>query len=380
MQEWNGRMKQAVFDHVDSDGNLVLLVDGEETLLRPTGALRHAVENAPSLEHGRQSSPLPFEQQTLPIPQIQSLVRAGHSYKEISEKYKVSEEMVRRFGLPVEQEKRSAITQFLAVTWTGSDQESRIDEVIENGLSASGVDPDSVEWSARRILHQPWQITATFPHGGHSYSATWLWNMQDNTVSCANETARKLTGSDDDDDLLLGVDQAETTSGPQPQWAHSDTSAQSAEPKPGTDAFADPRLAHLARTTSREQPSESKDSSTSSASVSAPSSPTAASQSQETASSSASSSTNSETPAVQSDDTGRQPAISQPAASVPPQANAQTVGEAERSAEFPAVSSTNNRDAHADASTHQKDDSSQRPRKRNGHSSIPSWDDIIFGE
>lgn len=374
-------MKQAVFDHVDSDGNLVLLVDGEETLLRPTGALRHAVENAPSLEHGCQSSPLPFEQQTLPIPQIQSLVRAGHSYKEISEKYKVSEEMVRRFGLPVEQEKRSAITQFLAVTWTGSDQESRIDEVIENGLSASGVDPDSVEWSARRILHQPWQITATFPHGGQSYSATWLWNMQDNTVSCANETARKLTGSDDDSDLLLGVDQAETTSSPQPQWAHSGSPAQSAEPKPGTDAFADPRLAHLAHTTPREQPSENEESSTSSDSVSTPSSPTAAPQSQETTSStSASSPVDSETPAAQSDDTGRQPAISQPAASVPPQANAQTVGEAERSAEFPAVSSPNNHNAHTDASSHQKDDSTQRSRKRNGHSSIPSWDDIIFGE
>jgi hypothetical protein len=380
MQEWNGTMKQAVFDHVDSDGNLVLLVDGEETLLRPTGALRHAVENAPSLEHGRQSSPLPFEQQTLPIPQIQSLVRAGHSYKEISEKYKVSEEMVRRFGLPVEQEKRSAITQFLAVTWTGSDQESRIDEVIENGLSASGVDPDSVEWSARRILHQPWQITATFPHDGHHYSATWLWNMQDNTVSCANETARKLTGSDDDDDLLFGVDQSETTSAPQPQWAHSDAAAHSTQPKPGTDAFADPRLAHLARTTSSEQSPKNEGSHTSSNSASTPASPATTSKSQEASPSPVLSPADSGTPAAQSDDTGRQPAISQPAASVPPQANAQTVGEAERSAEFPAVSSTNNRDAHADASLHQKDDSTQRSRKRNGHSSIPSWDDIIFGE
>jgi hypothetical protein len=374
MQEWNGAMKQAVFDHVDSDGNLVLLVDGEETLLRPTGALRHAVENVPSLDHGH-PAPLPFEQQTLPIPQIQALVRAGHTYKEISDKYKVSEDMVRRFGLPVEQEKRSAITQFLAVTWAGSDQESRIDEVIETSLSASGVDPDSVEWSARRILHQPWQITATFPHNGHQYSATWLWNMQDNTVSCANETARKLTGSDDDNDLLPGVDQPETVTSAQPQWAHSDTSSSTSAPKPGTDAFANPRLAHLAEHTDQQKSDDTDTTPSPTSHVTAPAD-TPENNSTDTH-------TDEQSSAVQNDDTGRQPAISTPAASVPPEAHPQTVGEAERSAEFPAVSQTSHADtstADHTASQERKSDSSQRSHKRNGHSSIPSWDDIIFGE
>ena len=52
---------------------------------------------------------------TLPISQIQSLIRAGADPARVAERYSLSEALVRRFSASVETEKQYAIEQFLAV-------------------------------------------------------------------------------------------------------------------------------------------------------------------------------------------------------------------------------------------------------------------------
>ena len=60
-------------------------------------------------------APQPHQQSTLPISQIQSLIRAGADPARVAEKYHLSEMLVRRFSMAVETEKQYAIEQFLAV-------------------------------------------------------------------------------------------------------------------------------------------------------------------------------------------------------------------------------------------------------------------------
>lgn len=408
-------MKQAVFDRTDDDGNLILEAEGESLRLRVTEALKKAVEAARVEEGARGEEPEqetgmpPFEQHTLPLPQIQALVRAGHGYKEIAERYHLSEKMVRRFGEPVEQERRSAISQFLSVRLGADVDTRRMGEIIAEALTASGVDPGTLEWEASRVPRQPWRIAASFERHGRVYHATWMWNMQDNTVSCVDSFSRKLTGQQDADDaMLFGDEQQARGRGSLPSWLggeEADSLSQAAaapsgqtdrenEPKPGTDAFADPRLARLAGVPNGEE-ADSRDAGAVSGQSSDSQEAGAGGKMPDSAPTSQDSGTgrNDGTDAAVpgsaaqpvSDDTGRQPVISDSRiASVPPSAHPSTIGQAEQSAEFPVVeggtASGSGAATDTDRNPQQDRHSDEKPSRKRGHSTIPSWDDIIFGD
>lgn len=139
----------------------------------------------------------PHTSTTLPISQIQSLIRAGADPARVAERYALSEALVRRFSAAVETEKQYAIEQFLAVPAPKESRVRTLSELIERTFAAARVRLEDVTWKATRRGLEPWKITAQFTSNGRTIRAEWTWNMHDNAVTCLNATAKKLIGEQD---------------------------------------------------------------------------------------------------------------------------------------------------------------------------------------
>ena len=94
---------QARFDHVDAEGRLVFVAGEEQFAVHVDDTLEHAILEAKQIT--AEIAPRPAPSQTLPISQIQSLIRAGADPARVAERYGVSAALVRRFSASVETEK-----------------------------------------------------------------------------------------------------------------------------------------------------------------------------------------------------------------------------------------------------------------------------------
>ena len=250
--------RKAVFDHVEDNGAIILAIGDEQVELEDSDAFEQGLMSSKQIKAEARTDALPPETEGLPISEIQNMVRAGIAPDDIAKRFSLDSALVRRFGEPIEQEKKSAIAQFLTVNVRQNDEIHRLGELIHTLLAQAGVDSDSVEWSATRNRREPWRIIAEFEHNGRSYKATWTWNMRDNAVVAIDPTAKKLLGQSDTaaQDLLFGDDEASSIStdvrqsGPNPpswmisgsdQQEHHDVDADGAVP--AADSSAGPGTA-----------------------------------------------------------------------------------------------------------------------------------------
>lgn len=102
---------QAHFDHVDGEGRLVFAAGEQRFAVPVDDTLERAMLEAKQITS--EMTPRQPQPQTLPISQIQSLIRAGADPARVAERYGLSEALVRRFSSAVETEKQYAIEQFL---------------------------------------------------------------------------------------------------------------------------------------------------------------------------------------------------------------------------------------------------------------------------
>lgn len=189
-----GSFPAAQFDHVTPDGDLVFTADGMPFLVRVDDTFERAVLEAKQIRSEKRITTAVHQQRTLPISQIQSLIRAGADPEHIARQYELSEVIVRRFATSIEAEKKYAIEQFLRVHAPKESKVRTLSELIDRTLAAARVRPESVQWKATRRGLEPWRISATFISAGHRIHAEWSWNMHDNTVVCINNAASKLIG------------------------------------------------------------------------------------------------------------------------------------------------------------------------------------------
>lgn len=190
-------LEEARFDHVNDAGELVFVSGAGKFSVKVDEALERAVLEAKQIRsevQGKQQTHTPI---TLPISQIQSLIRAGADPARVAERYSLSEALVRRFSASVETEKQYAIEQFLAVPAPKESRVRTLSELIERTFAAARVRLEDVTWKATRLGLEPWKISAQFVSSGHTICAEWSWNMHDNAVSCLNSAARKLIGEQD---------------------------------------------------------------------------------------------------------------------------------------------------------------------------------------
>lgn len=188
---------QARFDHVDAEGRLVFAAGEERFAVQVDDTLEHAILEAKQVTS--EISPRPQHSQTLPISQIQSLIRAGADPSRVAERYGLSEALVRRFSSAVEIEKQYAIEQFFSVPAPKDSRAHTLSELIDRTFAAARVRPEDVAWRATRRGLEPWRIIAQFTSAGRTIRAEWSWNMHDNVVTCLNRTASKLLGDPEPD-------------------------------------------------------------------------------------------------------------------------------------------------------------------------------------
>ncbi len=182
---------QARFDHVDETGGLVFAVGDARFVVRVDDTLEHAILEAKQVTSEINPVRRPAGQ-SIPISQIQSLIRAGADPSRVAERYGLSDALVRRFSATVETEKQYAIDQFLSVPAPKDSRMHTVSEMIERTLAAARVRPEDMQWQATRRGLEPWRITAQFVSAGRTMRAEWTWNMHDNSIACLNRTAKTL--------------------------------------------------------------------------------------------------------------------------------------------------------------------------------------------
>ena len=187
----------AQFDHVTGEGALVFSTDHGYFTVELNAALERAILEAKQIRAERHDDKPVHQQSTLPISQIQALIRAGADPDQVARKYALNSALVRRFAAPVESEKNYAIEQFLRVRAPKESRVRTLAELIQRTLVAARIPRESVQWKATRRGLEPWRIIASFQSAGHPIHAEWSWNMHDNTVVCINNAARKLIGEAD---------------------------------------------------------------------------------------------------------------------------------------------------------------------------------------
>lgn len=187
----------AQFDHVTGEGALVFSTDHGYFTVELNDALERAILEAKQIRAEQHDDKPVHQQSTLPISQIQALIRAGADPDQVARKYALNGALVRRFAAPVESEKNYAIEQFLRVRAPKESRVRTLAELIERTLVAARISRESVQWKATRRGLEPWRIIASFQSAGHPIHAEWSWNMHDNTVVCINNAARKLIGEAD---------------------------------------------------------------------------------------------------------------------------------------------------------------------------------------
>ncbi|KAB8288515.1 septation protein SepH [Bifidobacterium avesanii] len=189
------QLREARFDHVNEQGDLVFEALNRHFTVRVTDALERGILEAKQVKAELEGTPQPQAAAALPISQIQSLIRAGSSTAQVAQQFNVSEALVRRFAAPVETEKKYAIDQFLSMGAgkASRNQQSNADLIAE-ALETARIDMDSLNWKATRRGHEPWRIEATFESASRTLRADWSWNMRDNTVVSLNSIAKRLLG------------------------------------------------------------------------------------------------------------------------------------------------------------------------------------------
>ncbi len=196
---------------VHDDGRNLLLSgpDGDIYLLPLDEALRTAVGKT-----AHRSSRVPQTSGTRMTPrEIQSLIRAGSSASDVAEQSGLSLEQVRRYEGPVLAEREYIANQARTVEVSAAathiegyksafgDSPASLDEMVRHRLAAFGIDPKTLRWDAWRNSAGAWTISADFDPGteraassiGEPAPALWRFHASRKALHNANRWAQQLS-------------------------------------------------------------------------------------------------------------------------------------------------------------------------------------------
>ena len=318
--------------------------------------------------------------------EIQARIRAGETVEEIADAAGIAVERVRWFEAPVLAERAYVADQAQSASVRrhgDSTPGPRLGEVVAERLSAIGADPDGAQWDAKKRGDGTWQVQLTFTSGGDPLVAEWVFDPRRRHVLPADDNAARMS--------LPGAEPPRPAA-PLPGEATVTRLAPRLSTTSGHGAIAGhgqgnrvriERSADSGTAPSASAPSASASASAPSASASAPS----ASASAPSGSASAPSASVPSGP-VPSSPAPVVPSVPVPSLTVPPSSASRRAADTARenrpadarpvetAAESPAVPD----DAAAQAQA--GGEPAGRPGRktaRGKRSSVPSWDEIMFG-
>ncbi|UFU04806.1 septation protein SepH [Ruania halotolerans] len=174
---------------IHTDGERVVLMgpEGERYRLVIDDALRAAVRrDRPQLEQVRTEGAVrPRE--------IQVMIRAGASAEEIAEESGAPLETIRRYEGPVIAE-RQHVSQRARALAIGRDPGAPVlADVVVDRLASRGVAASSIEWDARRSGGDPWVLVARFVAGEREREATWQVDLSARMLVALDDESRWLS-------------------------------------------------------------------------------------------------------------------------------------------------------------------------------------------
>jgi hypothetical protein len=128
--------------------------------------------------------------------EIQARIRAGETVEEIADAAGIAVERVRWFEGPVLAERAYMAdqAQTASVRRHGdSTPGPRLGEIVAERLNAIGGDPDDVQWDAKKRGDGSWQVQLTFTSGGRLHTAEWVFDPRRRHVLPNDDNAARMS-------------------------------------------------------------------------------------------------------------------------------------------------------------------------------------------
>ena len=128
--------------------------------------------------------------------EIQARIRAGETVEEIADAAGIAVERVRWFEGPVLAERAYMAdqAQTASVRRHGdSTPGPRLGEIVTERLNTIGADPDDAQWDAKKRGDGSWQVQLTFTSGGRLHVAEWVFDPRRRHVLPADDNAARMS-------------------------------------------------------------------------------------------------------------------------------------------------------------------------------------------
>jgi hypothetical protein len=128
--------------------------------------------------------------------EIQDRIRAGETAEEIADAAGVPIERVRRFEGPVLAERayRAQEAQGATIRRPGdSGPGPRLGDIVGERLAALGISAEEAQWDSRKVGDNNWQVQLMFTLGGRPQMAEWLFDPRRRHVTHADDDAARLS-------------------------------------------------------------------------------------------------------------------------------------------------------------------------------------------
>src|SRR5690348_9298904 len=131
--------------------------------------------------------------------EIQARIRAGETVEEIADAAGIAIERVRWFEGPVLAERAYMAdqAQLASVRRPGdaipSSPGPRLGEIVTERLKVVGADPEEAQWDARKLGDGSWLVQLTFISGGRLHNAEWNFDPRRRHVVPADDNASRMS-------------------------------------------------------------------------------------------------------------------------------------------------------------------------------------------
>ena len=131
--------------------------------------------------------------------EIQARIRAGETVEEIADAAGIAVERVRWFEGPVLAERgyMADQAQLASVRRPGdaipSSPGPRLGEIVTERLKVVGADPEEAQWDARKLGDGSWLVQLTFISGGRLHDAEWNFDPRRRHVVPADDNASRMS-------------------------------------------------------------------------------------------------------------------------------------------------------------------------------------------
>jgi hypothetical protein len=131
--------------------------------------------------------------------EIQARIRAGETVEEIADAAGIAVERVRWFEGPVLAERAYIAEQAQAASVrrqgdaTPATPGPRLGEIVAEQLKVFGSDPEDAQWDAKKRGDGSWQVQLTFISGGRLHVAEWVFDPRRRHVLPADDNAARMS-------------------------------------------------------------------------------------------------------------------------------------------------------------------------------------------